>query len=73
MKRNHTANREIGTRHFQHAGSAKTKTNLEIPLNLDSKEVETLVLADENVQKYLAGQTPKKVIVVKGRIVNMVV
>ncbi len=53
--------------------NGKTKTNLEIPLNLDSKEVETMVLADENVQKYLAGQTPKKVIVVKGRIVNMVV
>jgi len=53
--------------------NGKTKTNLEIPLDLDSKEVETMVLADENVQKYLAGQTPKKVIVVKGRIVNMVV
>ncbi|RYE16424.1 MAG: leucine--tRNA ligase, partial [Sphingobacteriaceae bacterium] len=53
--------------------NGKTKTNLEIPLSLDLKEVETLVLADENVQKYLAGQTPKKVIVVKGRIVNMVV
>ncbi|RYE36051.1 MAG: leucine--tRNA ligase, partial [Sphingobacteriaceae bacterium] len=53
--------------------NGKTKTNLEIPLNLDPKEVEILVLADENVQKYLAGQTPKKVIVVKGRIVNMVV
>ncbi|MGI4803923.1 MAG: leucine--tRNA ligase [Janthinobacterium lividum] len=53
--------------------NGKTKTNLEIPLSLDSKEVENMVLADENVQKYLAGQTPKKVIVVKGRIVNMVV
>ena len=53
--------------------NGKTKTNLEIPLDLDSKEVETMVLADENVQKYLAGQKPKKVIVVKGRIVNMVV
>jgi len=53
--------------------NGKTKTNLSIPLSLDAKEVETLVLADENVQKYLAGQKPKKVIVVKGRIVNMVV
>ncbi len=53
--------------------NGKTKTNLNIPLDLDMKEVETMVLADENVQKYLAGQTPKKVIVVKGRIVNMVV
>jgi leucyl-tRNA synthetase len=53
--------------------NGKTKTNLNIPLSLDATEVEALVLADENVQKYLAGQKPKKVIVVKGRIVNMVV
>jgi leucyl-tRNA synthetase len=53
--------------------NGKTKTNLNIPLSLEPKEVEALVLADENVQKYLNGQTPKKVIVVKGRIVNMVV
>jgi len=53
--------------------NGKTKTNLSIPLSLDQQEVEAMVLADENVQKYLAGQKPKKVIVVKGRIVNMVV
>ncbi|MEX8547439.1 MAG: leucine--tRNA ligase [Mucilaginibacter sp.] len=53
--------------------NGKTKTNLNIPLDLDQKEVEAMVLADESVQKYLAGQQPKKVIVVKGRIVNMVV
>ena len=53
--------------------NGKTKTNLNIPLSLDQKEVEEMVLADESVQKYLAGQQPKKVIVVKGRIVNMVV
>ena len=53
--------------------NGKTKTNISIPLSLEQKEVEAFVLADETVQKYLAGQTPKKVIVVKGRIVNMVV
>jgi leucyl-tRNA synthetase len=53
--------------------NGKTKTNLSIPLSLDQKEVEEFVLADESVQKYLNGQKPKKVIVVKGRIVNMVV
>ncbi len=53
--------------------NGKTKTNLSIPLSLDQQEVEAMVLADENVQKYLAGQKPKKVIVVQGRIVNMVV
>ena len=36
-------------------------------------EVEKLALATEAVQKALNGGTPKKVIVVPGRIVNVVV
>jgi len=52
--------------------NGKTRLNLNIPLNLDALAVEAFVLAHENVQKYLDGKTPKKVIVVKGRIVNIV-
>jgi leucyl-tRNA synthetase len=36
-------------------------------------EVERLVLADDTVIKMLAGGAPKKLIVVPGRIVNVVV
>jgi leucyl-tRNA synthetase len=36
-------------------------------------EVEALVLADEAVARALDGQPPKKLIVVPGRIVNVVV
>jgi leucyl-tRNA synthetase len=53
--------------------NGKTKMNLNIPLSLEQKEVEEFVLANADVQKYLDGKQPKKVIVVKGRIVNMVV
>lgn len=53
--------------------NGKTKTNLNIPLSLEPKDVEAFVLANADVQKYLDGKQPKKVIVVKGRIVNMVV
>jgi len=53
--------------------NGKTKMNLNIPLSLEQKEVEEFVLANADVQKYLDGKSPKKVIVVKGRIVNMVV
>ncbi|MDT5020321.1 MAG: hypothetical protein QOI33_845, partial [Mycobacterium sp.] len=35
--------------------------------------VETAALADEKVQAFLAGGTPKKVIVVAGKMVNLVV
>jgi leucyl-tRNA synthetase len=53
--------------------NGKTKINVNIPLDLDGKAVEELVLANSSVQKYLENKTPKKVIVVKGRIVNIVV
>jgi leucyl-tRNA synthetase len=36
-------------------------------------EIETAVLRDEQSAKYLNGQPPKKVIVVEGKIVNVVV
>jgi leucyl-tRNA synthetase len=53
--------------------NGKTRLNLNLSLALETTEIETLVLADEQVQKYLEGKTPKKVIVVKGRIVNIVI
>jgi leucyl-tRNA synthetase len=46
--------------------------NMEMSLTLTQPEVEQLVLADEGVQKWLEGKIPKKIIFVKGKIVNMV-
>jgi len=53
--------------------NGKTRLNLNISLSLDQDAVTGLVLANADVQKYLDGKTPKKVIVVKGRIVNIVI
>jgi leucyl-tRNA synthetase len=53
--------------------NGKTRLNLNLSLTLETAAIEELVLADEQVQKYLEGKTPKKVIVVKGRIVNIVI
>jgi len=53
--------------------NGKTRLNLNLSLTLEAASIEELVLADEQVQKYLEGKTPKKVIVVKGRIVNIVI
>jgi leucyl-tRNA synthetase len=53
--------------------NGKTRMNLNLALTLDQKEVEEIVLANETIQKYLDGRSPKKVIVVKGRIVNIVI
>ncbi len=52
--------------------NGKTKMNLNISLSFEPKAIEEYVLANADVQKYLNGSTPKKVIVVKGRIVNIV-
>ena len=46
---------------------------LELPTNLGKEDIEREVLAAEQSQKYLEGKTPKKVIVVPKRIVNIVI
>jgi len=53
--------------------NGKMKMNLNISLSLDAPAIESTVLANADVQKYLDGKAPKKLIVVKGRIVNIVV
>jgi leucyl-tRNA synthetase len=52
--------------------NGKMKFNVEVPLNISKEEIEKLILADEKVLKQLAGAAPKKVIVVPGKIVNIV-
>ncbi len=52
--------------------NGKTRFNLELPLNLQPAEVEKAVLSAAQTLKYLEGRTPKKVIVVPGRIINVV-
>ncbi len=53
--------------------NGKMKMNLNLSLSLDESQVHEAVLADEQVQKHLEGKTPKKIIFVKGKIVNIVV
>jgi leucyl-tRNA synthetase len=51
-------------------GKMRYKATLE--LSLTSDEVKDLILAKPETQKWLEGKTPKKVIVVHGKIVNIV-
>lgn len=53
--------------------NGKTRTNIELSLSLSKEDIEAAVLANEEVQKWLEGKSPRKVIVVPGRIVNLVV
>ncbi|WP_027245316.1 leucine--tRNA ligase [Leisingera daeponensis] len=52
--------------------NGKRRGEIEVAKDLDKAEVEKLALAHEAVQKALNGSAPKKVIVVPGRIVNVV-
>lgn len=53
--------------------NGKMRVKLPLPLSLTKDEIEKAALADANVQKWLEGKSPKKVIVVPGKIVNIVV
>lgn len=53
--------------------NGKMRFKLELPTELSKEEVEKEVLENDQTQKYLDGKQPKKVIVVPGRIVNIVV
>ncbi len=52
--------------------NGKMKFTMELSLDLSKEEIETAVMAHEKTQAQLAGRTPKKVIVVPGKIVNIV-
>ncbi len=52
--------------------NGKVRFTLEFPAGTDAKAIEAEVLAHENAQKFLEGRTPKKVIVVPNKIVNIV-
>jgi len=53
--------------------NGKMRMNLNLPLSLEVPEIEKAVLENADVQRYLENKTPKKIIVVKGRIVNLVI
>lgn len=52
--------------------NGKVRAKLDIAAQATPKEVEEIVMKDDIVVKWLEGNTPKKVIVVPGRIVNIV-
>jgi leucyl-tRNA synthetase len=53
--------------------NGKRRAEISVPKDLPKEEVETLALSQDAVLKALDGAAPKKVIVVPGRIVNVVV
>jgi leucyl-tRNA synthetase len=52
--------------------NGKTRLMLSLPASMPANEVEKAVLSAPEAQKWLLGIAPKKVIVVPGKIVNVV-
>lgn len=53
--------------------NGKVRGKQSVPVDTDKAALETLALEHENLVKYLDGKTPKKVIVVPKKLVNVVV
>ena len=53
--------------------NGKKRSEITVPKDMPNAEVEKLVLADDHVVKALEGKAPRKLIVVPGRIVNVVI
>ncbi|MFJ1329779.1 leucine--tRNA ligase [Capnocytophaga canimorsus] len=61
------------TKEYPVSFNGKVRFKIELPLDMPNEEVEKIILADERTQAQLGGNPPKKIIVVKGKIVNVVV
>jgi leucyl-tRNA synthetase len=53
--------------------NGKLRGRVSVPVEADKAAIEALAVADENVQRFIAGKDICKVIVVPGRLVNIVV
>lgn len=52
--------------------NGKMKFTMALSADLDAKQIEEIAMANEKVQEILAGATPKKVIIVPKKIINIV-
>jgi len=52
--------------------NGKVRFILELPADMSKEDVEKTTMANEQTAKFLEGKTPKKIIIVPGKIVNIV-
>ncbi|GEP95670.1 leucine--tRNA ligase [Chitinophaga cymbidii] len=61
------------TKEYPVSVNGKLRTTIKISLDASSDEVEKIALSNEVIQKWLEGKDPKKVIFVKGKMINVVI
>ena len=52
--------------------NGKVRGKIEVAADISKQEIEQIALADENVQRFIEGNTIRKIIVVPGRLINIV-
>ncbi|MEZ5927023.1 MAG: hypothetical protein R3C55_00865 [Parvularculaceae bacterium] len=62
-----------GHRHSRGSGQRQAPRRIEVPANADNASVEKAALSDADVLRHIEGKTVRKIVVVPGRIVNIVV
>ncbi|MCF7568422.1 leucine--tRNA ligase [Sabulilitoribacter arenilitoris] len=60
------------TKNYPISFNGKMRFTMELPLDLSKKDIEKAVMANEKTKEQLQGREPKKVIIVPGKIVNIV-
>ncbi len=53
--------------------NGKKRLEIELPVGLSDNEIEAKVFALDNLKNYLQGKTPKKVIIIPNKLINIVV
>ena len=53
--------------------NGKVRSRIEAPVSLNEKEIESMALSNERIRKFIGERPIKKVIVVQGKLVNIVI
>jgi leucyl-tRNA synthetase len=53
--------------------NGKVRDRIQVPVNITAEDAQAFALENATVQKYLGGKAPRKVILVPGRLVNIVI
>ena len=60
------------TKEYPISFNGKMRFTLELPMDMNREEIESAVMSHEKTAHYLEGREPKKIIIVPGKIVNIV-
>ena len=61
------------TKNYPISFNGKLRFKKELSMDLSNESIEKIIMSDKKTNFYLKGQKPKKIIIIKGKIINIVV